>query len=103
MTTRRARADSPPILEARTTTLPYGGIQTDAFKSIVVLELNSVAVEDGGNGAGEVSGTDRGSQADPIRRLPQRVCALLRRSPLLLWSMSFVGRSSLELLLHDLK
>ena len=54
MTTRRAHGDSPPTLEARTTTLPYGAIQTDAFKSIVVLELDGVAIEDGDEGAGEV-------------------------------------------------
>jgi len=54
MTPRRARADSPPTLEAKTTTLPYGGIKTDAFKSIVVLELNSVAIEYGDDWASEV-------------------------------------------------
>jgi hypothetical protein len=53
MTTRRARADSPPMLEAKTIALPYGAIQTDAFKWSVVLELYRVAIEDGDDGAGE--------------------------------------------------
>ena len=73
------------------------------LRMLVVQDFEGVAVEDMNDLAGEVSSKDSGGKLTQTRKLPQRVRVALRRSPRLLESMSVVGRSSQELLLHGLE